>query len=373
MGQAPSGATYNDQHVGLPLISGAGDFDGDYPQTKKFTSAPTKISQTGDIILGIRASIGDKVWADGIYCLGRGVAALRPFDVLDKRYLWHWMDVARPALIAKSRGATFRQVTRGDIAELNIPLPRLEEQRRIAAVLDKADHLRAKRRQALALLETLVEALYQSMFVPSAANWRRVPLDEAYWFQEGPGVRNWQFTAEGIKLLNVGNIEGDGSLNLDKTSRRLAEKEAYGKYKHFLVDEGDLVIASSGIGFDRDGLLRTRGAFVERRHLPLCMNTSTIRFKPLTADADLYFLRAWLNQPEFRSQITRRVTGSAQQNFGPSHLKSIVITLPPIEKQTQFAAKVREIERQSALDRKALTTLDDLFSSYRYRAFGGEL
>jgi len=119
-------------------------------------------------------------------------------------------------------------------------------------------------------------------------SYKPLPLSEAYWFQEGPGVRKWQFTDSGIKLLNVGNIEKDGRLNLEKTDRHLSKEEVAQKYSHFLVDKGDLVIASSGISFDDDGLLRTRGAFVENHQLPLCLNTSTIRFKAVEGVATGY-------------------------------------------------------------------------------------
>lgn len=91
-------------------------------------------------------------------------------------------------------------------------------------------------------------------------------LPDVVWFQEGPGVRKWQFTSSGIKLLNVGNILLSGELDLSKTERHLSKEEVEIRYKHFLVDDGDLVIASSGISFDEDRLLRTRGAFVQRSH-----------------------------------------------------------------------------------------------------------
>ena len=64
-------------------------------------------------------------------------------------------------------------------------------------------------------------------------------LPELVFFQEGPGVRNHQYTTNGVKLLNVANLQG-GMLYLDNTDRYISEDEAYGKYKHFLVDEGDL-------------------------------------------------------------------------------------------------------------------------------------
>lgn len=78
MGQAPPGDSYNDRSLGLPLIAGAGDFKGDRLVPLKFTTRPSKTTIAGDIVLSIRASIGAKVWSDGEYCLGRGVAGLRP-------------------------------------------------------------------------------------------------------------------------------------------------------------------------------------------------------------------------------------------------------------------------------------------------------
>ncbi|MCR9293905.1 MAG: restriction endonuclease subunit S [bacterium] len=205
-----------------------------------------------------------------------------------------------------------------------------------------------------------------------ATRWDRVPLPDAYFFQEGPGVRKWQFTSEGIKLLNVANIEKDGQLNLSKTDRHLSIDEVENRYTHFLLDEGDLVIASSGISFDVDGLLRTRGAFVSADHLPLCLNTSTIRFKAKEGVSDLAFLRHWINAYEFRQQITQRVTGSAQQNFGPTHLKSLKIALPPLSEQKRIAEILDRAEALRSARRAALALLDELTQSIFLDMFGDQ-
>ncbi len=77
MGQAPKGTSYS-QDEWVPLIAGAGDFGELSPEPTKLTTAPSKISQPGDVILCIRATIGDRNWSDKEYCLGRGVAELRP-------------------------------------------------------------------------------------------------------------------------------------------------------------------------------------------------------------------------------------------------------------------------------------------------------
>ncbi|XZT54652.1 restriction endonuclease subunit S [Acinetobacter baumannii] len=140
MGQAPSGDSYNFDGNGLALIAGAGDFGKETPEPKKYTTAAGKKSETGEIILCIRATIGDLNWSDKEYCLGRGVAGLFGHkDKLDQKYLWHWLKNVAPLLKSKGKGATFLQVTKEDICSLEIALPPLAEQRRIASILDKAD------------------------------------------------------------------------------------------------------------------------------------------------------------------------------------------------------------------------------------------
>src|SRR5581483_7696847 len=80
MGQSPSGESCNDNNDGIPLIGGPADLGLVFPQTTRWTNAPTKLCQPGDIIVCVRATIGEPRWADAVYCLGRGVAGIRPTD-----------------------------------------------------------------------------------------------------------------------------------------------------------------------------------------------------------------------------------------------------------------------------------------------------
>ncbi|MFY8097054.1 MAG: restriction endonuclease subunit S [Flavobacterium sp.] len=163
--------------------------------------------------------------------------------------------------------------------------------------------------------------------------WKKVKIPKVLFFQEGPGVRNWQFTETGVKLLNVGNIN-NGKIDLSKTSIHLSEEEANGKYKHFLVDDGDLLIACSGIVVDN---FHNKIAFAKKEHLPLCLNTSTMRFKALNDEVDLNYFKYYLQTVHFTAQLRKLITGSAQLNFGPSHIKKIDLLLPPLETQKHIA------------------------------------
>src|SRR5699024_10640446 len=163
--------------------------------------------------------------------------------------------------------------------------------------------------------------------------WNVVDLPDIVFFQEGPGVRKSQYTQDGVKLLNVANLQ-KGKIDLSTSERYISKEEAYGRYEHFLVDEGDLIIASSGIQIS---YFEEKMGFITGEHLPLCMNTSTIRFKSLNEDVlNIRYFMYFLKTNFFKKQIQRLITGSAQLNFGPSHLKQIKVILPEIAIQDQI-------------------------------------
>lgn len=220
MGQAPDGAAYDDSGEGWPLLAGAGDFGGGVPAPKRFTREAAKPSVPGDIIMGIRASIGGMVRSDGEYCLGRGVAALRSTDLIDGRFLWHWLEYSREVLASKPRGATFKQVNRDDIGEHEIPVPPRGEQRHIAEVLDLAETLRANRRAALAQIDGPTQATFLEMFGDPVANSR------GWWIRRVVDVSDVQGGAPGFSRASVGCARGplpQGSRTssaVDSTSQR---------------------------------------------------------------------------------------------------------------------------------------------------------
>ncbi|MBV5329812.1 MAG: restriction endonuclease subunit S [Chlorobium sp.] len=212
MGQAPDGSSYNDVGNGLPLIAGAGDFGQSTPSPKKFTSQPSKISKPDDIIMCIRATIGDLNWSDKPYCLGRGVAGLRPsFEELDRFYLWHVINANKEKLSALGTGSTFKQISRVDIETFEIPLPPLDEQRRIAAILDKADVIRRKRQESIRLTGKFLRSTFLEMFgdpVTNQKQWDVVPIKELGNVTTGntPSRECTEYYGEGIEWIKSDNI-----------------------------------------------------------------------------------------------------------------------------------------------------------------------
>jgi len=222
---------------------------------------------------------------------------------------------------------------------VNFPKP--SEQTSIATVLSDTDALIEHLEKLIDKKKVVKQGAMQQLLTGKkrlpkfSGEWVTNNLKDMCWYQEGPGVRNYQFTASGVKLLNGTNIS-KGKVVLDTTNRFISEKEAYGWYKHFLVNRGDILIASSGVTIDK---FQEKVAFASSTDLPLCMNTSTIRFKvnPGLLDKFLYF---FLQSDSFKNQIGKQATGSAQLNFGPSHLNKINIDVPPTKDEQIEIAKI---------------------------------
>ncbi|MDV4343492.1 hypothetical protein HL657_10005 [Methanoculleus sp. YWC-01] len=167
-------------------------------------------------------------------------------------------------------------------------------------------------------------------------DWGVMMLPEACWFQEGPGLRQWQFKTSGMKVINVTNLE-NSVLNLDHTDRHIALSEFNRLYQHFAIDTGDMVMASSGNSYGKTAIVR-------EQDLPLMMNTSVIRVKP-TGETVYGFLWAFLNSSLFKNQIDLMITGGAQPNFGPYHLKRVLLPFPSLPEQRAIATALSDVDR----------------------------
>ena len=192
----------------------------------------------------------------------------------------------------------------------------------------------------------------QQLPIPiSAGDWRIVPFHEFVFFQEGPGIRHWQYRDEGIPFINIRCLV-DG--RLDVSSMNCIDPiEVDEKYQHFLLDAGDYVVSSSGtIG---------RLAEVSEDDLPCMLNTSVIRMRP--RDERLLhrrFLRYFLTSSLFQDQIRAVASGSVQLNYGPTHLKQIWLCVPPLPEQHVIAHVLGTLDDKIELNRRMNETLEEM-------------
>ena len=139
MGQSPKSEFYNSEGEGMPFLQGNRTFGKRYPAFDTYTTMPTKTAKAGDVIMSVRAPVGDLNFTPVDMCLGRGVCGIR-MNNGNQDFLFYLLKYYMPQLINKESGTVFGSVNRNDINGLEIEIPDDEEkQRQISRVLSMID------------------------------------------------------------------------------------------------------------------------------------------------------------------------------------------------------------------------------------------
>ena len=258
-------------------------------------------------------------------------------SIADHKYILYQLQNLKDLLLSYSHsGATRKALTKSMLENLKITLPTLPEQKAISDILACLDakielnnKINENLKPKLKLFSELVvdlslfrmESLLKVSWVDSEG-WEVCRLEDFMFFQEGPGIRHWQFVEkDGTPFINIRCIQGQ-DLDL-KTANMVSREEANGRYSHFLVKEWDILMSTSGtLG---------RYAIVRKDHLPLCMNTSVIRFFPKHDFEHYSYTYGYITSWEFSTHLVEKGSGSVQLNFGPTHLKQISLVKPSEE------------------------------------------
>ena len=168
MGQSPPSKSYNTEGKGLPFFQGKADFGDLYPIPRVWCGDPKKIAHAGDILISVRAPVGPTNMAAEDCCIGRGLAALRPRNGIDPFWVLFYLRSIEGVIAVMGTGSTFNAITKKELEALFIPLPPLEEQRRIVAhlqeVQEKIKALEEAQEQTEAELKRLEQAILEKAF-----------------------------------------------------------------------------------------------------------------------------------------------------------------------------------------------------------------
>ncbi len=291
----------------------------------------------------------------------------------DIRYLFQALANQVPTIIARGVGGAQPNISQGIVKDLVVPLPPLPDQKRIAAVLDKAEELRAKRRTALAELDTLSQAIFLEMFGDAGENPKNWPFQpvSAYVseFQGGKSMES-ESGEDVITRNRVLKISAVTGMKFRPTEAKPVPDCYEPPIDHF-ARPGDLL-------FSRANTSELVGAvaYVDQTPTNLLLPDKLWRFiwrKPLQVEP--LFVWSLFQTPFIRREISRRATGTSgsMKNISQEKVFGIRTILPPLPLQHEFARRVAVVEKLKTTHRAALSELDLLFASLQHRAFRGEL
>ena len=372
-----------------PKSSGAGSFDyidlsSVDKDTKSIASieryecsdAPSRARQlveTDDVLVAtVRPNLNGVALVNGAHhgmTASTGYCVLRPDkDKLDSRFLFHWVKtgVFVQRMVDVATGANYPAVSDAKVKASKIPLPPIAEQTRIAAILDAADALRAKRRECIAQLDTLLQATFLDMFgdpVTNPKGWDTCLFDEIGDFVSGgtPSKAREDYWVGSVPWVSPKDMKVSEVFD----SQDHVSESVFEETNLKLLGPGHLLIVVRG-------MILAHSFPVAINRVAVAINQDMKRIAP-SSGIDVRFLMECVRHT--KRQILSEVSTAAHgtKRFDAAGMRKIPVPIPPLDLQRRFAAIVESVERQKASQRVHLAELDNLFASLEARAFRGDL
>ena len=305
------------------------------------TSARLKRVPKGAILLAMYGATVGRLGVLGIEATtNQAICHIVPDDTrVDRGYLYHAIAAQVPHLISKGVGGAQPNISQGTVRSLRIPLPSLPEQRRIAALLDKADALIAKRQRAIAMLDELAQAVFLEMFgdpVTNEKGWEAVALHDVCTIagQYGANVSAEPYDAEKPRYVRITDVDENGRLNGDTKS----PAGAAANWTKYILSPGDFLFARSGATVGK--------TYMHHEDAPAAVFAGyMIRFRLDPERCLPSFLFQLTKTRFYRDWVSTRSRTVAQPNINAKQYGTeLIFPLPPVEIQRVFEGRIRAFE-----------------------------
>ena len=357
MGQSPPSSSYNERGEGLPFFQGKAEFGEIYPIPVKYCSSPSRIAEANDILMSVRAPVGNINLAKEKSCVGRGLGALRAKkNILNQMFLFYFMKKNENNWSRLSTGSTFSAIKGSSLRNFEIPLPPLNTQKTIVERMDKIAEAQKLNDELIQKADELFQSLLHKELNPAGKDWEVKKLGEVFKrITESilPTKHpDQEFNFIGLESIesNTGQIVGAGPTKgkFIKSTKTVFRKSdvLYGKLRPYL---NKVWLA------DSDGICST--------------DIWVLRAKEEIILPQL--LGAILQQSSIVQKSSASMAGANLPRANKDIFDKIAIVLPPLDIQKQIVAKlsaVQEYKRQ-LLEQKL--KLKELFDSVLHKSMSG--
>lgn len=334
---------------GMPLIR-IRDVVRGYSET--FTTEKYKdeyIVHENDLLIGMDGEFNIAKWGETPALLNQRVCRLFPLsEEVDKNYLFYFMPTALKQIEEKTPFVTVKHLSAKELNKIVVPLPSMEEQRRIAAVLDKVTDLIDKRRQQLDKLELLVKSRFVEMFGDTPNEKKTTIADICKIITDGTHQPP-KFVNEGIPFLFVSNIVNN---EICYDTEKFISEETYKELiKRTPIAKGDILLSTVG-SYGHPAVVKTDKPFCFQRHIAY--------LKPNRDVVDSEYLRGAILSADIQKQIDENVKGIAQKTLNLSEIRKIKLPLPAMEEQQRFSAFAEQTNKLKSTIQQSLDKLEIL-------------
>ncbi len=333
------------------------------------SNSATNIIPAGTILTATRMALGKFAINTVDMAINQDLKALfiNDEEKVDRDFLIRFLESKAQYIDSEGKGATVKGITLDFLKSLEIPLPPLDEQKRIAAILDKADAIRRKRQQAINLADDFLRGVFLDMFGDPVTNPKGFPIGTIRDFVETAnyGSSGKASETEGeYPMLRMGNITYEGGW--DFTNLKYIDLNEKDKPK-YLTQKGDLLFNRT----NSKELVGKTAVFEEDNPMAIAGYLIRVRTNEL---GNNYYLSGYLNSAHGKKTLVgmcKSIVGMA--NINAQELQNIKILLPPIELQNEFQNIVKATKHKLKTFDKSNELLNDNFNSLSQKAFAGEL
>lgn len=336
--------------------------DKDYNRTE-LNVDDKYLVQAGDLLISWSATLDVFEWQDEPALLNQHIFKVVPnYTLIDKAYFRFGIKVLINRVEQKLHGSTMKHINRGDFLSLALPLPPLPIQKKIAAVLEKADELRRKREKQIKRLDDLLQATFLDMFgdpVTNPKGWDVVKLGEiSHKITDGVHAKP-NYTTEGKPFISVVNITS-GKIIIDNC--KFVSEEDFEKFTKVNKPEyGDILYTKVGATYGIP-------AFVDV-HDDFCLYVSVCLIKPNHDLINSRFLSVSMGMPYVKRQADSRIKGIGVPDLHLNQIREFEICCPPTALQQKFVDLCNKVGEEKRRLKKQLSDQNSLFNSLMQRAF----
>jgi type I restriction enzyme, S subunit len=356
------------------MIGDASDSSKYITQTKKRILRSgikkSRMVYPGDFLLTNSMSFGHPYIMKTSGCIHDGWLVLSDKNKkgsVDHDYFYHLLgsDLIYSEFSRRASGSTVKNLNIEIVKGVEVSLPPLEDQRRIAAILDQADAVRRKRKEAIALTEELLRSAFLEMFgdpVTNPKGWEVTELERVCHKVTDGTHQPPKWVSEGIPFLFVSNIvNGEIDFNVSKYITQDSWQTLTARSP---IEVNDILYTTVG-SYGNAALVRTEKRFCFQRHIA--------HIKPDTSQVNPEFLLGLMQSDGIRQQADRQVRGIAQKTLNLRELKKFQVLIPPFKAQENYVVVRRKLEKLLNEHLENSEESEKLFDSLLQRAFRGEL
>ncbi|MGL5270971.1 MAG: restriction endonuclease subunit S [Selenomonadaceae bacterium] len=328
-------------------------------------SAKVRMLPAGSVLVTCIGIIGKIAILENEGTCNQQINAIIPTkDKCNNKYLSHCIYYNKPLLQGMANAAVVPIINKKQFSEVSIPLPPIETQKQIAAILDKASQLIELRKQQLEKMDLLIKSKFIAMFGDEKTAFRKWECKKVSDLAEvnvGVVIKPAQYYTDeviGTKAFRSLNI---GEMKVNDTEWVYFSEEGNQVNRKSILREGQLLIVRSGY---------PGTACVVTKEYEGCNAIDVIIATPDFKKVNSVFLCAYTNYAHGKNQIMRGKYGAAQQHFNVGAYKNLIVGVPPIALQNEFAAFVDKVEAQKAVMQASLAKLEINYKALMQQYFG---